>query len=195
MESLTQKQECALSFIKEFASASGVTPTVRETAKKFGVSIGAAQKYFKALIKKGYLKHTPGISRGIDVSHRKPLVSIPLLGRVQAGVPSLAIEDVEEYVHIDEVVVKGGKCFALKVKGDSMINAGIYEDDVVVVRQQASAEHGEIVVAMMEGEATVKKLFRKNGETYLMPANPAYKPIRADNMAILGKVVFMMRNV
>jgi len=195
MDGLTEKQERVLEFIKDLSSTMGVTPTVRETANKFGVSIGAAQKHLKALVNKGYLKHTPGVSRGIGLTHRKPMVSIPVLGRVQAGVPSLAIEDVEEYVHIDEVVVKGGKCFALKVKGDSMINVGIYEDDVVVVRQQPTAEHGEIVVAMLDGEATVKKLFRKNSETYLMPANPAYKLIRADNITILGKVVFMMRNV
>jgi repressor LexA len=201
MEKMTEKQKSILDFISEFSAEHGMRPTFREIAKNFDVHVGAVQKHIKALVKKGHLTHTPKISRGLSAvqvvvpEFYKDMMAVPVLGRVAAGIPLEAIEDVEEYVHIDKVVVKGGQPFALKVKGDSMINAGINEGDIVIVRKQPTAEHNDIVVAMIDNEATVKKLFRKNHETYLLPANPAYKPIRADNIIIIGKVVFLMRNV
>ncbi|MCB4790398.1 MAG: transcriptional repressor LexA [Elusimicrobia bacterium] len=201
MNNLTEKQKTILEFVSDFSAKHGFKPTFREIAGHFDVHVGAVQKHIKALVKKGHLTHTPKISRGLSVAQNsepsffKDIIAVPVLGRVAAGIPLEAVEDIEEYVHIDKVVVKGGKPFALKVKGDSMINAGINEGDIVVVRKQETAEHNDVVVAMIDNEATVKKLYRKNHETYLVPANPAYKPIRADNITILGKVVFLMRNI
>ena len=195
MEKLTQRQRSILDFITEFFSSQGITPTIREIAKQFKISIGPVQKHIEALIKKGHLKHTPGISRGLDLVSRKQQISIPLLGRIRAGLPLEPIENIEDYISIDKNIARSGKYFALRVRGDSMVDAGIFENDIVIVRQQFVADNNDIVVAMVEGEATVKKLHKTNGEIYLKPANPAYKPIRSKNIDVLGKVVYLMRSL
>ncbi|MHB9154315.1 MAG: transcriptional repressor LexA [Endomicrobiales bacterium] len=193
MEQLTGRQKEIVDFISEFVSDHGRTPTVREIARRFSISIGPVQRHLKALIKKGHLKHTPGISRGLELSSRLPLVAVPVLGRVAAGIPLEALESVEEYVHVGREALKGGDCFALKVKGDSMTGSGILEGDVVVVRKQPSAENGDIVVAMIEGEGAVKKLRRQEGGTWLESTNPRYKPLRVKEITVLGKVVYLVR--
>jgi len=194
MDELTAKQRKVLDFIAD-ALNSGLSPTVREIAGAFKITIGPAQRYIKALEKKGYLKHTPGISRGIEVAWRKPMAAVPLLGRVPAGRPLTPYEDAEDYLYISKNTVKNGKCFALKVKGDSMTGAGINEGDTIVVRQQAAAENGEIVVAMVQGEATVKRLVRDKGEVYLKAENPAYSPIHAADINVIGKVIYLLREM
>jgi len=195
MRTLTEKQQKILDFITEFSESEGVSPTVREIAKQFKISIRPVQKHIEALVAKGSLTHKPGISRGLDPVSRKPQTSVPLIGMIRAGSPSDPIENIESYISIDKEIIKNGKCFALKVKGDSMIDAGILENDIVIVRQQLIADNNDIVVAKVDGEATVKKLHRTNAEVYLKPANPAYKPIRSGHIDIIGKVVYLMRNM
>ena len=195
METLTERQRQILDFITDFLSGSGFAPTVREIAGHFKISIRPVQKHIEALVRKGHLRHRPLVSRGIDLASRKPLVSIPLLGRVPAGVPLQPFEQVEDHVHVERDAVGSGKCFALKVKGDSMTGSGIFDNDTVIVRQQPGAEHNDIVVAMVEGEATVKKLFKKSGDVFLQATNPKYRPIRARSIEILGKVIYLMRKI
>jgi len=195
MEALTERQRQVLDFISEVMSGSGFEPTVREIAGRFKISIRPVQKHIEALARKGFLRRRPGLSRGIDLASRKPLVSIPLLGRVPAGAPLQPFENAEDHVHVDREAVGSGRCFALKVRGDSMTGSGIFEGDTVIVRQQPGAEHNDIVVAMVDGEATVKKLFKKSGEVFLQATNPRYKPIRAKNIEILGRVIYLMRKI
>lgn len=194
VERLTRRQKQILDFITDFVSGSSSAPTVREIAEKFGISIGPVQRHLKALIRKGYLKHKPGVSRGIDLVFRKALVAIPVLGRVPAGVPVPPVENVEDYIYLRKDVAKSGNYFALRVKGDSMTGSGILENDLVVVKQQPTAENNDIVIAMVDDEAVVKKLRRKGKGVYLESTNPEYKPISVKQIKILGKVVYLMRN-
>ncbi|MFC1501365.1 transcriptional repressor LexA [Elusimicrobiota bacterium] len=195
MEKLTEKQKKVLDFAKDFNSENGFMPTVRDIAKSFTMSIGAVQDHMKALIKKGHLNHTPGVSRGIELASRKPTVSIPILGRVHAGNLSEAIEHVEDYICVDKDIARTGDYFALKVQGDSMTGSGIYEDDLIVVKKQSAAEDGDIVVAMVDGEAAVKKLRKIGTQVYLQSTNPRYKPIYANEIIVLGKVVYLSRSL
>ena len=202
MEELTDRQKQVFDYINEFVSSRGYGPTVREIAKNFDISIGPVQKHIRFLIKKGYLKQKPGISRGLDIVFRKPLVGIPLMGKVAAGLPIEAIENIDNYVYVEKSVVRSGRYFALRVKGDSMTGSGIFENDVIIVRQQNAAENGEIVVSMIGQEAVVKKLHRASDGVYLESTNPKYKPIllrqgfegQVQEAKILGKVVYLMRN-
>jgi repressor LexA len=187
---LSQRRRTILSFINEHIAEEGAAPTLREIAARFGITLGPAQRHVGALIEGGYLKHGEGRSRGV-----KPMARLPVLGRVPAGLPLEAVESIEDYIYVDKAIVKAGTYFALKVKGDSMINAGIYDGDTVVVRHQPAAEDGEIVVAKIEGEATVKRLRKKNDAVFLQPENPHYPIIRADNIEIVGKVVYLTRKI
>ena len=153
-----------------------------------------------ALEIKGYLRKLPGKSRGLVPSNWSKLLRaefllpIPILGRVPAGGPLLAEENIEGSLDLSEEFA-GKKTFALKVHGDSMIEAGICEDDLVVVRSQDEAEPGEIVVALVDGEATVKRLERRNGKLWLQPANPRYEPIPvAGDTRVIGKVIGVIRS-
>lgn len=192
MENLTARQREMLDFISNYVSGSGRVPTLREIAGHFHISIGPVQRYVKTLVKKGYLKHTPGIARGLELVSRMPQVSVPVLGRVAAGLPMEALENVEGYVPVEHAAVKG-ESFALRVKGDSMTGSGIFEGDIVVARKQSSAENGETVVAMVDNEGVVKKLCRKGKNTWLESTNPKYKPIRSKEIVVLGKVIYLVR--
>ncbi|MBN1824363.1 MAG: transcriptional repressor LexA [Endomicrobiales bacterium] len=195
MEHLTEKQKKILGFIMNHMSKEGHAPTIREIASKFGITIGPVQRYLKALEKKGHLRHKGGLSRGIVASSHKPWVRVPLLGSVPAGRPTEAIEGIEDYIYLDKDIAPSGTYFALKVKGDSMTGAGIFEGDTVVVRHQPTAEDGEIVVAKVGGaEGTVKRLRKKGGAVWLHPENPRYEPIGGD-IEISGKVVYLARKV
>jgi repressor LexA len=193
MEKLTPKQKEILDHITHAAADTGCTPTIREIAASFKLSIGAIQKHLKALVKKGYLKHKAGLARGLEPANRKPLAAVPVLGRVPAGLPVPPLEDAGDFLYVDKNILRSGNYYALKVKGDSMTGAGIFEGDLIVVRQQPVAEDGEIVVALVEGEATVKKLRKKGDTVYLEAANPKYAPIEANEISVLGKVVYLTR--
>ncbi|MEI8218837.1 MAG: transcriptional repressor LexA [Elusimicrobiota bacterium] len=195
MEKLTDKQKKIVDFIIRVNADSGVSPTIRDIAKSFSLSVGTIQDHCKALIRKGYLKHNPATARGMELSFRKPLLPVPLVGSVHAGTLAEAIADSGEYVYVDSSVLKSGEYFALRVTGDSMTGSGIYEGDLIVVRKQSVAENGEIVAAMIDDNAAVKKFWRRHGTTSLESTNPAYQPITSKKIAILGKVVYLTRRL
>ena len=193
MDKLTAKQKQILGFIRESFEQGGHSPTVREMSVRFSVNIGAVQKHVSALIHKGFLRHTPRLSRGLDLVSREPYVSVPVLGSIPAGSPLESIEDIQGYVPLYAEPSAGGEYFGLKVKGDSMTGAGIFDGDTVVLRSQQSAEDGDIVAALVDGEATIKRFKRKEGQPYLLPDNPKYKPIHSKDIRIAGKVVYLTR--
>jgi repressor LexA len=190
---LTERQEDILNFIQKKLEGTGMSPSFREIADEFGISCATVQSHVEALRKKGALegkqKH-----RGLVPVEWKPTIRIPLLGQVQAGLPVLAEQNIESYLSVDRDLARGAKLFALRVKGDSMKDASILEGDTVIVRRQETANNGEIVVALLEGEATVKYLRHRRNGIFLEPANDAYDPIPADNFSVVGKVVGLIRS-
>ena len=193
-EDLTEKQRDVLKFIYDSIRSNHLPPTIREIASEFKFSsTGTVRDYLKALVKKGYIKISANKSRAIELV-REALFSVPILGRVRAGLPSLAVEEIEGYLNLDSLVFSDESTFALRVKGDSMIEAGIFPDDLVLVKKQNIAQTGETIVALVGDEATVKKLEKKGKDYYLQPANPNYKPIPVnENISIIGKVISVIR--
>jgi repressor LexA len=182
-----------LAFIIEHSRSKGYPPTIREICRAFGFgSTGTARDHLRALEAKGWLRTLRGKSRGLVPQHW--LRSLPVLGRVPAGSPLLADENIEGSVDLSREF-NGQNLFALKVQGDSMANAGIHDGDLVVVRAQDHAEAGDIVVALLDGEATVKELARRAGKLWLQPANPRYDPIAVGgDTKIAGKVIGVIRS-
>ena len=194
---LTPKQQNLLTFIQGFTSVQGYAPSQREIAQRFGFrSLGTVQNYLNALEAKGYLAKAKHQSRGLSLSEvESSAVRIPLLGRVAAGRPIEAIEH-RRTLEVPPTLLRGGESFALEVRGDSMIDEGIREGDMVVVRRQQHADNGQIVIAMLDGEATVKKFYWKDGEVELRPANATMQPIYVNSgqgFQILGVVVGLIR--
>jgi repressor LexA len=194
---LTAKQLAVLQCIREAIAQTGRPPTYRDIARELGYdAVGTVQDHIRVLLRKGFLEKEEGVSRGFRLAFQKGSQEIPVLGRVPAGHPIEAIQDVQSSVAVPGNV--RGDLFALRVTGESMIEAGILDGDLVIVRKQAHAENGDIVVAMIEGEATVKYLEKKSGRVRLLPANPRFQPIEvpADAMHgdfIQGKVVSVQR--
>lgn len=190
---LTTRQQKLLAFIIEHSRSKGYPPTIREICRAFGFgSTGTARDHLRALEAKGWLRTLRGKSRGLVPQHW--LRSLPVLGRVPAGSPLLADENIEGSVDLSREF-NGQNLFALKVQGDSMANAGIHDGDLVVVRAQDHAEAGDIVVALLDGEATVKELARRAGKLWLQPANPRYDPIAVGgDTKIAGKVIGVIRS-
>lgn len=200
MEPLTTSQRRVLEAIQGSAER-GYVPTVRELCHAVGVrSTCTVQKHLCALEKKGYLSRRPGRSRSIQLTQgphaaggAQQVVMLPLVGRVAAGVPLQAEENVEDYVPLTRALVGQEQAFLLRVRGNSMIGDGILDGDILVVRQQDSAEPGQIVVAMVEGEATVKRFYRENGRFRLQPSHPEMEPIISDRVQIVGRVLMCIR--
>ncbi|MBF0181971.1 MAG: transcriptional repressor LexA [Magnetococcales bacterium] len=195
MEGPTPSQQRLLETIKEFIASHGMSPTLVELSEILGIKPPSVHEQITAMIQKGLLQRTSRKVRSlalVEKSSRVPrLVSVPILGLVTAGAPILALKNRIGEVLVEEHVVRG-TCFALQVKGDSMIEADILEGDLVIVRQQPIAENGDIVVALLGDEATVKRLFISDSLIELRPANPSYRPIRIkqdDELRILGKVL------
>jgi len=191
---LTDKQKEVLKFIYDKIKIEKLPPTVREIAKHFNFSsTGTVRDYLKALVNKGYIKVKSHKSRAIEIV-REALYSFPILGKVRAGLPTMAVEEIEGYLNLDSLVFSDDSTFALRVKGDSMVDVGIMPDDLVLVKKQEMAQTGETVVAMIEDEATVKNLQKRGSDYFLEPANPSYKPIPMDqNVSIIGKVISVVR--
>ncbi len=196
MGELTKKQKAVLDFLQERAQ-DGLPPTVREICTAAGIkSTSTVHAYLKTLEDEGYISRQSGLNRAIRVKGAEkaapPAGRVPLIGRVTAGMPILAVEEVEDYVpytgHYD---VK--ELFALRVSGTSMLNAGILDRDVVIVRRTETAENGDIVVALVGEEATVKRFFKEDGHFRLQPENDAFEPIIVPEVSILGKVVSLVR--
>lgn len=193
MNPLNEKQKKVLAYLKECAQ-DGVPPTVREICAATGIkSTSTIHAYLKVLEDGGYISRQSGLNRAIRVAGES-VARVPLLGRVTAGKPILAIEEVEEYVPYSGGRYNPDELFALRAVGDSMINAGILDGDVVIVRKTPVAENGDIVVALIEDEATIKRFYKENNHFRLQPENDAYEPIIVNEVSVLGKVVSLLRN-
>ncbi len=203
MKALTKRQKELLQLIARNIEEKGYPPSYQELANKMNIrSKFAILKHIDALVSKGYLEKDSS-ARGLRIISdeyapaNKNEVTIPLIGRVAAGFPILAQENVERYVSIPRALIKSeGRYFALKVRGDSMVNAGIYEDDLVVVNSTNVANNKEIVVALINDEVTVKRLMVQQGQPYLKAENPAYDDIHPQGeWSIQGKVVGLIREI
>jgi repressor LexA len=194
--SLTARQNEVLQLIQKTVEARGYPPSLREIGRHFGmVGTRAVEKHLIALEKKGVLRKGSG-PRALQVTGRASGRSVPIVGRVAAGRPILAEEHRLGTLLLDPAIARDKGCFLLKVKGESMKGAAILEGDLVLVKPQPDADSGEIVVAMIEGEATVKRLIRKRGQLILQPENRAFDPItmtEKDSFQILGKVIGVFR--
>jgi repressor LexA len=195
---LTIKQEKIFEFIKYQIKDSGYPPTVREIGDQFNITVKGAYDHVKAIEKKGYIRTEQNKSRAIvvlnvDAENPVDAINIPLLGRIAAGSPILAEENIEEYLSFPKTMFKSGDYFALHVKGDSMIEGGINDGDIAILKKQNTANNGDIVAALLTDEATLKRLKITGSKAQLMPENAAYQPIAADNASILGKLVALFR--
>lgn len=194
MKPLTKSQQKVYDYIRECAQESRI-PSVREICAVTGLkSTSTVHLHLKTLEEKGLIERDKGLNRSIRLSGSEKSTQIPILGRVTAGMPILAVEDIEGYVPISESVRRGRELFALRVCGESMINAGILDGDIAIVHRTPVAENGDIVVALIEDEATVKRFYKENGHFRLQPENDAFEPIIVDEVALLGKVVAIYRN-
>ncbi|QSB13420.1 transcriptional repressor LexA [Natronosporangium hydrolyticum] len=206
---LTPRQRRIMEFLRNWGQEHGYPPSVREIGEAVGlVSPSSVAYQLKALERKGYLRRDPNRPRAVDVrpAHEvaeengaEPLrpapAYVPMLGRIAAGGPILAEELIEDVFPLPRELVGEGTLFLLQVKGDSMVDAAICDGDLVAVRQQPEAENGQIVAALIDGEATVKTYQRREGRVWLMPRNPAYEPIPGEQATIMGRVVTVLRRV
>jgi repressor LexA len=207
---LTPRQKEILDFIREMIENKGFPPTIREIGEKFKIaSTNGVRAVLSALSKKGYIRRKPLVSRGIelvkktkvlfDFGRTEDYVAVPLLGRIAAGLPTLAVENIEGSIAVDRSFLPGGDVFSLKVEGESMRDSGIFDGDYVLARAQSIAETGDIVVAVIGEEATVKRYVSQKNRVKLEPANPDFKPIVVDRKSadfrIAGKVIGLLRRM
>ncbi|CCX38513.1 lexA repressor [Clostridium sp. CAG:1013] len=191
MEHLTKSQQKVYDFLRQEAST-GVPPTVREICAGTGLrSTSTVHAHLKTLERLGYISREAGLNRSIRVEGETPAAQVPVLGKVTAGMPILAVEDIEGYIPFPKK--EGKELFALHVSGLSMRDAGILDGDYVVAERTSTADDGEIVVAMIDDEATVKRLYREKDRVRLQPENPDFQPIYSDHASVLGKVIAVMR--
>ena len=200
MKELTTKQQKTLDFIKTYIEEHICPPTYREIAAKFSDNIGTVQVTVAGLLRKGYIKKSPGVARGFRISdssdsgrQHPEMNAVPLFGRVAAGEPVFADSNIQDYLPFPVLKSADEDVFCLRVIGDSMIEKGIYENDIVFVRKQNTADDGNIVIALLENEATVKIFKRDRSGIYLKPANRMYPNITRPFM-ILGKVISLKRD-
>jgi repressor LexA len=201
---VTERQRAILDYLREFVDEQGYPPTVREIGEAVGLrSPSTVHAHLAQLERAGLLRRDPTKPRAIELADRTVRVDVhrlPVIGEIAAGGPLLAEQNVEEYLAVPEPLSRGGEEFLLRVKGDSMIDAGILDGDYVVVQRRQDAENGQIVVALagedeLADEATVKRFFRENGRIRLQPENESLEPIYADHVQILGKVIGVFRQV
>lgn len=197
MKPLTETEKKMLDFITDRIRNDGYSPTVRDIKAALNIkSTATVHSYLSKLEDKGYIQKENGKSRTLRLDggvSRPSTLQVPIVGRVTAGMPILAVENFDGYVDFTENNYKKEELFALRVSGKSMIEAGILDGDIVIVRQQAVAENGEIVVALIEDEATVKTFYREKGHFRLQPENSTMEPIITNSLSILGKVVASIR--
>ncbi|MGA1824864.1 MAG: transcriptional repressor LexA [bacterium] len=207
MQALTDVQKNVLSFIMKCQKEQGSPPTVREIAQHFGYkSVNNARQHLRLIERKGYIRLFPGKARGIALAigleedRGRNAKKVPLVGAVAAGKPITAIENIEDYITLDKNMFKGSGIFSLRVKGDSMTGIGILDGDIAIIRQQPSAEANDIVVAIIDGEATLKRYIKQNGAIIFRAENPHYSditfpPDKGDEVQIAGKLIGVMRKV
>ena len=207
-EELPIRQREVLEVIRGWVERFGYPPSVREIGEAVGLTSTSSVSYqLRALEQKGYLRRDPNRPRAVGVlppdsgteadeaAARPRPTYVPVVGRIAAGGPILAEQAIEDVFPLPREIVGDGSLFLLRVVGDSMIDAAITDGDWVVIRQQPSAENGEIVAAMLDGEATVKTFRRRDGHAWLLPQNSAYEPILGDDATILGRVVAVLRRL
>lgn len=196
MEKISDKQMQIFNFIKGFIDETGTPPSVREIGKAIGLnSPSSVQYHIDTLIDAGYLeKGNANQKRTLRIAKKgKTAYHVPLIGTVTAGKPILAVESIEDYIPVSLGSSKK-ELFALRVRGDSMINAAICNGDIVIVERTPIAENGDIIVALIDDEATVKRFFKEDGHFRLQPENDNYEPIIVDELIILGKITALIRN-
>ncbi|GDY30315.1 LexA repressor [Gandjariella thermophila] len=206
---LTPRQRRVLEVIRSWLDRHGYPPSVREIGEAVGLtSTSSVAHQLRALERKGYLRRDPNRPRAVGMlppdvevaaepsgTDQPEPAYVPLVGRIAAGGPILAEQNIEEVFPLPKEIVGHGELFLLRVAGDSMVDAAITDGDWVVVRQQPTADNGDVVAAMIDGEATVKTFKRRDGHVWLMPHNPAYEPILGDEATVLGKVVAVLRRL
>ncbi|MEY8426243.1 transcriptional repressor LexA [Lachnospiraceae bacterium 46-15] len=197
---ISKKQEEILEYIKSEIINRGFPPAVRDICEAVGLkSTSSVHSHLETLEKNGYIRRDPSKPRAIEILDdnfnmlRREMVNVPVLGRVAAGQPILAEENIESYFPIPAEFIPDSDAFMLKVKGDSMINAGIFENDRLLVKCQKTAENGDMVVALIDDSATVKTYYKEDGHYRLQPENDTMEPIIVDHMDVLGKVIGVFR--
>ena len=197
---ITDKQREILEYIKEMILKKGYPPAVREICEAVHLkSTSSVHSHLESLEKNGYIRRDPTKPRTIEILDddfaltRRELVNVPVIGTVAAGVPILAEQNIEDYLPIPAEILPNKEVFKLKVKGNSMIEAGIYNGDKVIVAKQPNAENGDKVVALVDDSATVKTFYKENGHFRLQPENSSMDPIILDQVEILGKVIGLFR--
>ena len=196
MRSSQQNQQKILDFIKSEIDLKGYPPSVREICQAVGLkSTSTVHAHLNHLEAQGLIRRDSTKPRALEVldgSHQRGR-SVPLVGRVTAGQPILAVENIEDYIVLPQNMLGRDEVFCLRVQGESMIEAGILDGDIVVLRQQDSADNGDIVVALVDDEATLKRIFYEDGHVRLQPENRTMAPIYADSVTVLGKLVALIR--
>ncbi|MBR5349456.1 MAG: transcriptional repressor LexA [Lachnospiraceae bacterium] len=198
-DKLTAKQQRVYEYLTEFTHRNGYAPSVREICEDLELkSTATVAGHLETLEKKGYIRRGTGKNRAIEIVSdrdlRSDIVHIPLIGRVAAGLPILAEQNIEGYFSVNsDALPRGGTLFMLKVRGDSMVNIGIRNGDQVIVSSTPTAENGDVVVALIENEATVKTFYKEKGRYRLQPENDTMEPIIVKDCKILGKVVGLFR--
>ncbi len=197
---LSDNQKAILDFIKSELRVKGYPPSVREIRDAVGFkSTSTVHGHLEKLEQKGYIKRDPTKPRAIEILDdimfisNKELINVPIIGKVTAGEPILAVENIEDTFPIPVDYIGNSTCFMLSVRGDSMVDAGILDGDLVIVRQQQTAENGDIVIALIGDEATIKSFYKEKGYIRLQPHNPYMKPIKVKNVEILGKIIGVIR--
>jgi repressor LexA len=200
MKELTYRQKEVLTYIADFLRKNTFSPTIREVAEHFEMSVKGAHDHIIALKKKGYLKQTDKKPRTMGLTDTKyadspDVVRIPIIGSVAAGSPLLAEENFDGNIIMHKSLMrKGKKYFALRVKGDSMSGAGIFEGDLAIIEKQNSVKNGEIAVAVLDDAITLKRFFKESSRIRLQSENPAYKPIYSQDVRIVGRLTGIIRN-
>ncbi len=201
MKALTQRQRQVLDFIGKYIGEHGYPPTMREIGGHFGFVWPAAKGHLSALERKGFIRLNPLKSRGIEMAglRQANLLELPVAGRVRAGRPLLAVEDIDSHIVVDKSLFSSEDAFSLRITGDSMIDAGILDGDYVVVRPQGTIKNGETGVVLIGNEATVKRVYRDRAKKriILRPENKSLEPVsyRHDKVSIIGKVIGVIRKL
>lgn len=201
-EDLSSRQIAILEFIKKEIRTKGYPPAVREIGEAVGLSSSSTvHGHLAQLEEKGYIRRDPTKPRAIEVTDgdssvvKKEIINVPIVGKVTAGEPILAVENIEDSFPLPMDFVRNDNVFMLSVRGESMINAGILDGDYVLVRQQNNAKNGDIVVALLEDEATVKTFYKEKDYIRLQPENPVLEPIIVKDISVLGKVIGVFRRI
>ncbi len=201
-EHLTDKQQQILEFIKHRILEKGYPPAVREICQAVHLrSTSSVHSHLETLERKGYIRRDPTKPRAIEIIDddfnlaRREIVHIPIVGTITAGEPILAVENIEDYFPMQPDFISSRDTFMLHVRGESMINAGIMDGDLVIVQQQPTADNGDIVVAMIDDSATVKRFYKEDGHYRLQPENDAMDPIIVPEVSVIGKVIGLYRSM